>query len=1845
VIDRRASRISDLGMAQAARREPATPQVAATRSPSGARSDKLTIVPIASRAYDPQVCFVFSGQGGQWMGMGRVLLDSLPLFRAAIEECDRAVRRYSDVSVVDELQHEKDDAVLPSIEVIQLSNFAVQVALGRLWQHLGVQPVVVVGHSLGEITAAHFAGVLSLESAARIVCCRGRLLSRLAGKGLMAHIELPSREVENALAPYEGKVTIAAQNDPSSCVLSGEPDAIRQLAAALAARDVFTRLVNVNVAYHSAQVDACRGEFYESLRGLAYSHPRIPIISSVTGREAAAADFNVEHFWHNMRQPVRFAAATECLLQRGVRVFMEVGPHPILLASIERSCARQGVTATTLASMRRDDVQRTLSDTLAALQTLGQEVASDHVLAAATENEQRDVIVRDLRRKLARMLGRASSHFDLEVPLTANGMDSLQAVRLAEEIRASFAASLGASEILAASSLGDLADRVIKKAEMAGAADALPDLASLSSPLDRSGQAPFPLLDLQQAYWYGTQADEGSSRGLHLYFERDARDLDLSRFTRAWQRLIERHSMLRSFINSEGSWQVLEPAPPCQIEIADLGGLPVSERAARLASTRLRMAAESPDPGAWPLFEIRANILDGRLTRIHVAMSLLVCDYMSWGILEREWQRLYDDPAAELPPLGIGVADYVRGLSRLREHELCRRSLEYWQERLPAFPFGPQLPFQRTPPPPRWHHGVVRIPAETWTALKSRASAVGVTPSLLLCGVYAEVMTRFSKNPHFALNVLTQNRHLIHPQVQDLVGRFNSTLLLEVDNRTEASFTDRLRALQRRFLADFDHRFVGGVQLTRELGRLHGSAPRALFPVVFASTLGSGAKASAPLLWLGDLRYRCLKTPQVVLDNQVYEEGGGLVSYWDCLESHLLPGVCRDMIGACELLLTRLAGDSSAWQAAAPLAARRSEQTTRIELLPGAADTCLHNRFEQQAAARPAATAVIAGGRTLSYQELDQRACALAAELRRRGARPNTLVGVVMRRGWEQIVATLAILKAGAAYLPIDTHLVPPERARTLLDLGEARLALTQAGYDPSAPWARDVGVLVVEDSFVPVVGAAAAERAQVSDLAYVIYTSGSTGTPKGVMIDHAGAVNTILDVNARHGIGPQDSVLALSSLGFDLSVWDIFGILGAGGCIVMPDSTAQMEPEIWLQLLARHRVTVWNTVPKLMEMLVEHVTSKQACLPDSLRLVMMSGDWIPVALPDRIRKVSASAELISMGGATEASIWSIDYRIGRVDPSWPSIPYGKAMANQSVRVLDERFHERETWVTGELFIGGIGVAKGYWRDAERTAQRFVRHPRTQEILYRTGDLGRYLPSGDIEFLGREDTQVKVRGYRIELGEIERALGRHPQVRETYLLLRDAEDQGTQRGGAFEVGAARRGPGDKQIVAYVVPQAGARPTAEELRTFLRKGLPDYMLPAFIVFLDEIPLSPNGKVDRKRLPLPTWVAAERAPGSPPDVPADGAADPVEQELIAIWKTLLGITGSIDTGKSFFELGGDSVMVVRCLSRIRQQFAVDLSTSVFFATNAATATVKGLAALIRSSQGRGPAQSRSLVAIKSAGTRPPLFLVHPVGGGVLCYAGLSACLGPDQPLYGLQAAGLDAPAPEREDLPAMAARYLDEIETVQPRGPCFLGGWSLGGTVAFEMAQQLRRQGRQIGLLLLIDSFAPNQLSQPTAPDLQRLLTWFVRELRGRQDLALVETAPLQAENLEERFDALIGQGVLPADIGIERLRSLFTVYCDNALAGRSYVPAARYPGDLVLLCASLRPPTEFRIHPALRDPPIADPHLGWIAWTAGRVERHTVPGDHYSLFSAEGIGAVGQRIAALLAAAQLQPGDR
>jgi amino acid adenylation domain-containing protein len=1034
--------------------------------------------------------------------------------------------------------------------------------------------------------------------------------------------------------------------------------------------------------------------------------------------------------------------------------------------------------------------------------SIKESVANDNYRSVTVESIQTWLLT-----QLSERLKIAPSEIDIQKPLARYGLDSITAVSLSGELEIWLECSLSPTIVYDYSSIQAISQYLAGEVkcidnQTSKGEQPLFSLPTITPYPDAHYQA-FPLNDIQRAYWLG-RSDLFTLGNVapHYYIELDCPLFDIAQLNRAWQLLIERHEMLRAVVLANGQQQILERVPPYQISRLNLQDETPEEVAKQLAAIQQEMIDRVFNVQQWPLFEIRVTQWNEETIRLHFSIDLIITDGWSLSILGHEWWQLYQTPDHTLAPLTLSFRDYVIAEQAWYQGAWYQEALTYWLDRIEQLPSAPQLPMACQPESlekPRFSARQFQISEAQWQTLKDKASHVDITPSMLLLTAFADILALWSKNPHFTLNLTLFNRLSVHEQVNQVIGDFTSLLLLEVNNSQQADFTERARCLQRQLWHDLKYRCVSGVRVMREIAGRNKAHQSTMMPIVFTSMLALEELGDNLFSELGEQVFEMGITPQVWLDYIVIEKRDGLQLLWNSVDDLFPEGLLDDMFAAYQNHIQQLINTESAWQSvttqsllpATHLDLQRAVNATEHPF----PDQFIHTLFLEQVAIRAEQPAVVTTSCTLSYAELHLQAQQIGQWLRQQGAQPNTLVAVVMEKGWEQVIAIMGILLSGAAYLPIDPEL-PEKRREFLLQEGEVKLVLTQTKLAQQLIWPTGIQHLNVDAHDLPPGEALLPLSDQsTSDLAYVIYTSGSTGLPKGVMIDHRGAVNTLLDINRRFAVTAADRVLALSALHFDLSVYDIFGVLAAGGTVVIPEPERRRDPQHWADLMVNHGVTLWDTVPALMQMLVDYQNGAPLAAP--LRLVMMSGDWIPLNLPDRIRQLWPDSQVISLGGATEASIWSIHYPIATVDPTWNSIPYGKPLTNQTYHVLNERLEPCPVWVPSQLYIGGIGLALGYWRDEEKTKASFFTHPHTGERLYKTGDLGRYLPDGNIEFLGREDFQVKIRGHRIELGEIESHLLKQPDIKETI------------------VAAVGEGRHDKQLVAYIVSTESGNDTTTE----------------------------------------------------------------------------------------------------------------------------------------------------------------------------------------------------------------------------------------------------------------------------------------------------------------------------------------------------------------------------------------------------------------------------------------------
>lgn len=939
------------------------------------------------------------------------------------------------------------------------------------------------------------------------------------------------------------------------------------------------------------------------------------------------------------------------------------------------------------------------------------------------------------------------------------GGDSLIATRLISEVQKTFGCKITISTIFENLTVKSLA-KAIEQSEQKEE-----DTLQIKPNLEEAYHS-FPLTDVQYAYWLGRSGlYELGNVATHCYFELDADGLDTECTETAWNLLIQRHGMMRVIIQPDGMQRILENTPQYHIDVTDIRQLEVTEKEKALDEKRAEMSHQVIQTDEWPLFDVRITKIEDQKHRIHISFDNIIFDGWSMFHLLDEWAEVYRNGKAEMS-ITLSFRDYVLGLEQIKSTSAYEKDKKYWEDRVETFADAPDLPLAKNESQiteQRFCRRSAKLSQKEWQSVKDAAGRLEVTPSVLLMSAYAETLRLWSSNKDFTLNLTQFDRKQLHPEVNNLVGDFTTLTLLEIKNAGN-SFAERTKAIQKQLTEDLEHTAYGAVELERELKKKTGNMRGAIMPVVFTS--GLGVEQWHEGKWLGKLNYNISQTPQVWLDHQVVEMDGCLCLFWDSVDELFYPGMLDEMFRAYTGLLHTLAVHPEIMQekTASLVTAEISEKRRQAnETTAEFEEKTLDGLFLEAADKFPDKEALVTCSRRMTYREIKEEALYISEQLQSMGIKKEETVAVFMEKGWQQVVAVYGILFAGAAYLPIDVH-NPRERVEKILRDSGTRIILVQnQADDGDAEWLREWNCLSVSglknSTEIKIQGN------KPEDLAYVIYTSGTTGMPKGVMITHHNAVNTILDINARYQITEQDTAFGISNLHFDLSVYDVFGILGAGGKLVLPNPEYGKDPVHWIHWLNHENITVWNSVPAFVEMLAEYEEYQRQVTSQSLRLVMMSGDWVPVSLPGRIRNLFQNVEIVALGGATEGSIWSNHFEIPEVVPEdWKSIPYGKPLANQKYYVLDQNMEDCPDWVPGTLYIAGDGIAQGYLNDKEKTEDKFVVLDRTGERLYCTGDMGRYWSDGNIEFLGRLDNQVKINGYRVELEEIKSIIQQNSEV-------------------------------------------------------------------------------------------------------------------------------------------------------------------------------------------------------------------------------------------------------------------------------------------------------------------------------------------------------------------------------------------------------------------------------------------------------------------------------------------------
>ena len=1221
--------------------------------------------------------------------------------------------------------------------------------------------------------------------------------------------------------------------------------------------------------------------------------------------------------------------------------------------------------------------------------------------------------------------------------------------------------------------------------------------------------------------------------------------------------------------------QVIEGDAAPEVSEEDLSRLTPSEQAEMIEALLAEARGATRDASRAPAWRACVVKLSPSGRELLLTLPALCADAPSLKLLVRELAREYAAAAAGVDAGGGGgeeplqYADVAEWQNELFESEESAAGREFWAGQDFSRAAAAQLPFAKR------DLGDRRVTPDSLTlAFDARFAArverlaecegAGLRDLLLAC--WHVLLGRLTGEREVTTGVAYDGRH--YEELADVIGPLARTLPVRTEFDEGSRFGDLLRRTRESVEAAgrWQDCFFWGAEGG---GSKEAAGPRAVpFGFEFSEWPEESEAGGATF------RVRCLyaRADAFKLKLNCSRAAGGLR-----LEFHFDAGVyaaeeVARAAGHYRTLLEDVAAEPDTTLAGLDIVGedeRRQllEEFAATEAAPPP-DVCVHDLFEEWAEKTPDAVALVCEGSQLTYAGLNERANRLARYLRRHGVGAETPVGLLFERSAEAVVALLGVLKAGGAYVPLDPAL-PAERLALMLEEARSPLLLTSealSGRVASAP-AKVVRLDADWRAEIAREGRANLRaRASTGNVAYVLFTSGSTGRPKGVAVEHRQLTNYLAGVSERLAFEPGMSFALVSTLAADLGNTSIFPALCGGGCLHVIAPGRVTEPAALAAYFRARQIDCLKIVPSHLEALQAFPHPEQL-MP--LRRLVLGGEASRGYWVRELQALAPDCKVFNHYGPTETTVGVLTYEAGADTHARraPNVPLGRPVSNVQIYMLDAALRPQPVWVPGELHVGGLNVARGYHGRPGATAEKFIPDPFSSAPgarLYRTGDLARWLPSGDAEFLGRIDHQVKLRGFRIEPGEVEAAILASGLAREALVVLDESA------------------AGDRRLVAYVVPRAatggtGAKGGArrgreapafplEELRRSLQERLPEYMMPAAFVPLERMPLTPNGKLDRRALP---------APGSAAAAPNRGYVAPrseLERQLAQVWEEVLGVR-PVGVTDNFFELGGYSLLALRLMARVNQQFGCEISLQNLLRTE----TVEAMAEFV--GRPAGEASQSPLVALQSQGEGAPLFFMHPVAGSAFVYVALARLLGTQRPFYGLNAP-VNEPLTKIEE---MAARYVEAVRAVQPEGPYLLGGWSMGGLIAYEMAQQLRARGQGVALLALIDRAAYD--AEPQARDDAVLQSWFEQTIESVREQA-----------------AASGGGL--SDFGPTMYHRLFQVYKNNHRAVEQYAPRP-YAGRVTLLRAAETP---------LAAP---DPTLGWGA-LAAEVELHVVPGTHTSM---------------------------
>lgn len=1402
------------------------------------------------------------------------------------------------------------------------------------------------------------------------------------------------------------------------------------------------------------------------------------------------------------------------------------------------------------------------------------------------------------------------------------GGHSLLATLVLSRLREAFQVELSFHDFFASPTVAGLATIITEKVSQGQAGEAVTHVTSIR-PVPRTD--PLPLSFSQERVCFIQQLNPTNISYNYQTILRFTGLLDVTVLERSLSEIIRRHEILRTtFPQVEGSLvQRIHPAWIVILPLVDLRGVAEDEQECAAQHVIHEEIRKPFDYTQLPL--IRWKLLQLSTTE-HILLHMeyhLVHDGWSFNLFLRELFTLYraftaGEPSP-LPELPIQFADFAQWQRAWMQSEVAATQLAYWREVLTGSAPLLALPTDYLRPNNQsFHGGVVRIdlPEDLCEAVRALSRQEGVTLFTTLLSAFFVLLFRYSGQEDINVGSAIANRRW--RETEHLIGMMVNNVVLRANLSGTPTFRELLTQIRKVTLDAYAHQDVPFDKVVEALQPERTLGYNPLFQVMFSFHDTPLPEIELPGLSLHmiegvnngsakfDLNIVCIPRAEQQIGKSASGGSKSVTMIWEYSSDLFEESTINRMIGHFRVLLEAVVTSPTAPISHLPLLTQEEEQQLLVfwnhTQCPYPQDQCLHQLVEAQVERTPNAVAVIFGEDALSYQQLNERANQLAHRLLTLGIAPDTLVGIALDRSLDMVVAVLAILKVGGAYVPMDLT-YPRERLAFMIEDANLTILLTEQRFAEQLP--SEGRTLLCLDHLFPTLSVTHTENPKVSvrpeHLAYVLYTSGSTGRPKGVMIPHRAVVNLLTSIQHEPGIRPEDRLLAITTLSFDIAVLEIFLPLVIGAHLIVESRAVATDGHALKEELIKWRPTIMQATPATW-----HLLLAAGWQGDPQLKLFCGGESLPIELARSL--LDKASSLWNMYGPTETTIYS---SIGEVQADQTPMTIGRPIANTRIYVLDQHQRLAPVGVPGEMYIGGAGLARGYLHRPELTTERFIADPFISEQgqrLYRTGDRVRYLPDGRIEFLGRQDYQIKLRGFRIELGEIEAVLVQHEGIHDAKVLLH--ED----------------GPADQRLVAYSIRQEGVEVTREELQDYLQTKLPAYMVPATFVMVETFPLTPNGKIDRNALlSLHSHVREERTSlfVAPRNI--------IEAQVARLFEEVLH-THPVSVNADFFAMGGHSLSAMHLLGQIQKVFGRAIPLSLFFQE----ATIEHMTNLLYEHQ---DSMSYSpLVGIQPHGSRPPLFCIHSADGNVFDYVDLAHHLGSDQPVYAIEESFLSEEVPLITTIKEMAEYYIDVLYAKQPTGPYYLCGYSMGGAIAFEMTQLLYEQGQEVALLCLLDTSAPiTESKRLQEEDDAQIITWMAEELAVRQpgfSKKLLTGRELRQLSPDEQWQYLLEVAIAVNYISkrssVEPLQRQVRIYRKNAQASMVYKPRKTYNHIITVLRATEKTPYASSYIDFTRE---------WQEFSSLPLEVHDVPGHHFSIMREPHIQILAEEVSCLLDRAQ------